>query len=102
MLPHTFLKLCLEAYLGKEELRPDIDPLLSPSLASDEILSAYPRTRIVVGTNDSLHDESWRLAQKLNRLKKDYYMIVYRGMPHGFLSLDGTMREAKPTVEDAC
>lgn len=37
VLPHTFLKICLSSYLQKKELQPAIDPLISPSLISDEI-----------------------------------------------------------------
>jgi len=38
ILPHTFLKLCSNSYAGnKETARPDIDPLLSPSIASNEV-----------------------------------------------------------------
>jgi hormone-sensitive lipase len=57
----------------------------------------------VVGTVDPLHDESWRLIQRLNGLNKDFYMIVYTHMPHGFLSFDTPQgwRACKVTVEDA-
>lgn len=81
---HTVLKLCLESYIPKE-YDANIDPLISPSLASDEILSRFPPTRIVLGTNDPLHDESFRLANKLLKLNRDVKIIEYEWMPHGFL-----------------
>lgn len=62
VLPHTFLRLCIESYIGDPLFNADIDPMISPSKASEEILSKFPPTRIVAGTNDPLHDESWRLA----------------------------------------
>ena len=34
VLPHTFLKICLEAYL-KEDAKPDSDHLISPILTPD-------------------------------------------------------------------
>ena len=38
ILPHQFLKLCSKSYLGEnEKLRPDLDPLLSPGIASKEV-----------------------------------------------------------------
>jgi hormone-sensitive lipase len=62
VLPHTFLRLCIESYIGDVAYNADIDPLISPSKASDEILMRFPKTWILAGTNDPLHDESWRLA----------------------------------------
>jgi len=38
------------------------DPLISPSKASDEILNRFPKCRIILGTYDPLHDESFRLV----------------------------------------
>lgn len=39
ILPHTFLKLCVKSYLGESKnVRPDLDPLVSPSIASDEVI----------------------------------------------------------------
>lgn len=61
LLHHTVLKLCLESYIS-EPFNGKIDPLLSPSKVSDEILSRFPKTRIIVGTYDPLHDESFRLV----------------------------------------
>lgn len=45
VLHHTVLKLCLDSYI-KKEFDSCIDPMLSPSKASDEILSRFPKTRI--------------------------------------------------------
>ncbi|CAK79677.1 unnamed protein product (macronuclear) [Paramecium tetraurelia] len=102
LLHHTVLKLCLNSYVQKE-FDSQVDPMLSPSMASDEILRQFPKTRIAVGTYDPLHDESFRLLQKLVQLKKDVKLIEYQSMPHGFLSFDiiNGMKEAKQTVIDA-
>ena len=60
VLPHTFLKMCMESYIQNKNLRPQEDPLLSPSKASDELLDEFPPSWILAGDNDPLHDESWR------------------------------------------
>lgn len=66
ILPHMFLKLCIKAYLNEGlHCSPEKDPLLSPGLASDEILREFPPTRILVGTKDPLHDDSIRFTDKL-------------------------------------
>ncbi|CAD8190351.1 unnamed protein product [Paramecium pentaurelia] len=102
LLHHTVLKLCISSYVP-EQFDAKLDPLMSPSIASDEILVRFPPTRIVLGTNDPLHDESFRLANKLLKLGKDVKIIEYKWMPHGFLSFDVIqgMKEAEQTVLDA-
>jgi hormone-sensitive lipase len=66
----------LDSYIPKE-YDANIDPLISPSLASDDILSRFPPTRIILGTNDPLHDESFRLANKLLKLNRDVKITEY-------------------------
>ncbi|CAD8072658.1 unnamed protein product [Paramecium sonneborni] len=102
LLHHTVLKLCLNSYVQKE-FNQTIDPMISPSIVSDEILKCFPKIRIVVGTYDPLHDESFRLLLRLVKLKKDVKLIEYQSMPHGFLSFDiiNGMKEATQTVIDA-
>ncbi|KAL4469424.1 hypothetical protein ABPG74_004677 [Tetrahymena malaccensis] len=104
ILPHTFLKMCLDSYVPEQiGLRPESDPFISPIYASDELLRELPPTRILVGTSDPLHDECWRFVQKLENLNKDVKMVVYDQMPHGFLNYDAPsgMKEAKQCVQDA-
>ena len=38
ILPHTFLKICLKAYLKDSSFKPDTDPFISPILTPLEIL----------------------------------------------------------------
>ena len=52
--------MCMESYIQNKNLRPQEDPLLSPSKASDELLDEFPPSWILAGDNDPLHDESWR------------------------------------------
>jgi hormone-sensitive lipase len=87
ILPYNVLKLCLKAYIP-EEFNPECDPFLSPIMASDELLSKMPPIRIISGTNDPLHDDIWKLLQRLQKLRKNVQYTIYEGLPHGFLTLD--------------
>lgn len=43
ILPHTFLKVCANAYIGKNSSKhTNNNPFLSPILSSDKTLSQYP------------------------------------------------------------
>ena len=37
IVPYTFLKMCLESYLSDPRSRPELDPFISPAVASDEV-----------------------------------------------------------------
>lgn len=86
ILPYNCLMLCLDSYVSSSS-RPETDPFLSPIAVSDEILKHFPPCRIATGTNDPLHDDTWRYLIKLLKLNKSVKMIVYPGMPHGFISM---------------
>ena len=64
MVSPTLLKLCVKAYVGKEFKNLE-DPFISPLAGSNELLEKLPAIRIVVGTKDPFHDDSWRLLAKL-------------------------------------
>ncbi len=38
IVPYTFLKMCLESYLLDSNSKPDMDPFISPAVASDEVI----------------------------------------------------------------
>jgi len=99
LLPYNLLKLCLKAYVP-DDLKPDIDPLLSPVAADDEILSRFPPIRIVSGTDDPLHDDIWYFSDRLLKLNKDLKITVYNGLPHGFLAFD-QMKEYKDIIAES-
>lgn len=63
ILPHSFLKICLRAYL-RDEFDP-YDPLVSPVYTSEEMLKKYPPTRLFVGNKDPFHDDCCRLTEKM-------------------------------------
>lgn len=68
ILPYPFLKMCLESYSGCTSFR-DIaiteSPLMSPIKASDDVLKQFPRTKIMVASNDPLRDDSFKLSLRL-------------------------------------
>lgn len=64
ILPHTFLKICLKAYLP-EGVDAVNDPLISPIKTPEEVLKKYPPTRIFVGSKDPFHDDCCRLTENL-------------------------------------
>jgi hormone-sensitive lipase len=60
ILPHTFLKICLKAYLieGTDAKNMYVSPINTP----DDHLKLYPPTRIFVGNRDPFHDDCCRLT----------------------------------------
>mmetsp|Transcript_31274 Transcript_31274/g.28435 ORF Transcript_31274/g.28435 Transcript_31274/m.28435 type:complete len:153 (+) Transcript_31274:1222-1680(+) len=102
LLPYSVLKLCLKAYVP-DGASTSKDCFISPLRAPDDFLKLLPPTRIVVGTRDPLHDECWRFADRMRELGKDMSMIVYKELPHAFLSFDVPMGmpEAKECINDS-
>lgn len=64
ILPYPFLKMCIDSYVGHA---PDLstNEYLSPLLASDATLSKFPPTRIMMGSNDPLRDDSFKFTLRL-------------------------------------
>lgn len=83
VLHHTFLKLCYDCYVQDHSVESEYAYYLSPSTAPDTLLEKLPKTRIVVGSSDPLHDECWRLVERLTVLNRDVKMTVFEGMVHG-------------------
>lgn len=68
ILPYPFLKICLESYTGCKNFtdkRITEHPFVSPIKASDSILRRFPKTKIMVASNDPLRDESFKFAVRL-------------------------------------
>ena len=87
MLSHSMLQLCASHYL-RPGSDPKSDPLITPLVASDAVLSRLPPVRMMVGTKDPLQDDCWRLADRLIRLGVNVEMKVFEGIPHGVLNYD--------------
>lgn len=88
LVPHTFLKLCLDSYIQDPHLDPSTDPFLSPLKAPEEWLKKLPPVRMIVGTRDPLHDDVLRLGEKMYRAGTDVRIVMFEGVPHGALNLD--------------
>ncbi|KAL4435826.1 hypothetical protein ABPG74_015794 [Tetrahymena malaccensis] len=88
IVPHTFLKSCVSMYVSNAEDSKK-DPFLSPILFPSEIMKIMPAMRIMVGEDDSLHDDTIRFTEKLVLSgHKNVKTIVYNLMRHGFLNYD--------------
>jgi len=64
VLPTAILKLCARAYLN-DEFKSLEDPCISPLIACKEFLERLPPIRMIVGSKDPLHDDSWRFLAKM-------------------------------------
>lgn len=68
ILPYPFLKMCLESYSGCKDYKNVAiteSPYISPIKTTDEILKQFPKTRIMVASNDPLRDDSFKLTLRL-------------------------------------
>jgi len=81
ILHHTFCKLCADLYIPADWDRGN--QYISPLCVGDQLLQRFPPVRIVVGTRDPLHDDCWRLTERLNDLHCDVHMTVFAGLVHG-------------------
>jgi hormone-sensitive lipase len=60
-------------------------PLISPILASDEILRQFPDTAILTTDLDPCLDEDVEMAKKLRASNVNVKLVVLPGLVHGFL-----------------
>lgn len=88
VVPHTFLKMCVDSYCPDPEMDRSSNPFISPLKASSELLSKLPPVRMFVGTKDPLEDDCWRMLEKLLDAGVDAKMKIYDGVLHGPLSYD--------------
>jgi hormone-sensitive lipase len=75
ILPWPFLKMCLDSYTGNT-VDPD-NPYISPSFATDDVLRQFPKTRLMVASNDPLRDESFRFTLRLAYLSFTIVLIFH-------------------------
>jgi len=64
VLTMDMLKLVAYSYVDPEFNHLE-DPFICPMLAGEELLGKMPPIRIVVGSEDALYDDNWRLIRKL-------------------------------------
>jgi len=97
----SILKLCVQAYLGDAGFKYNEDPFINPLVASDELMERMPPTRIIVGSRDPFHDDSWRLLAKLKQNNKDAKLIIHEHIKHGYLN-HPDLKNYHLYMEDAC
>ncbi|CAD8063682.1 unnamed protein product [Paramecium primaurelia] len=103
IISHTILGICVESYASNPLTQLSSDPFINPMLLSDEILAKFPPTRLMCGTKDPLHDNTWAFASRLLKVKKNVQFIIYEQICHGFLcykTIKG-MQEIQVCIDDA-
>lgn len=100
ILNYQSLQIVLKSYLGA---RSDLakDPLVSPALVPDEILSRFPQTYIMVGDVDPLLDDSTYFFYRLREVGVPTTLQIYRRLPHGYLNLPSQLPNAPLAISDA-
>jgi acetyl esterase len=80
-----FVETCWHrAYLGPHYTRRHRHPLVSPALASDAVLAAFPPTYCSVGAEDSLLPQSLAFVERLGWLNAPVTLSVVAGLDHTF------------------
>ena len=68
LLNYAATKISLELYLGSiDDITSQNSYFVSPINCPDSILKKFPRTRIVVGDKDPLHDDSILFLMSMGR-----------------------------------
>ncbi|KRX83142.1 Hormone-sensitive lipase [Trichinella sp. T6] len=73
----------------------DGDPLLSPWLATDELLRNLPPTSVVACHLDPLLDDSISFCKKLRRANVPHTLDLIESLPHGFMNLMSFSKECR-------
>ncbi len=90
--PHL-LKIFSERYYGEADPN---DPLISPLFAE---VKGFPPTLIQVGGNETLLDDSTRLAQKMNKAGVKVQLDIYENMMHVWQFFGGIIPEANAAID---
>jgi acetyl esterase len=86
-----------DQYLNCEEDR--LNPLVSPLLTPD--LSSLPPALVITAEFDALRDEGESYAKRLKEAGVSVKCTRYKGMIHGFMSMDGLLSQARTGIEEA-
>ena len=93
MIPASGLVECAAYYMGEAEAT---NPLVSP-LYGD--VSQLPPTRIQVGSEEMLLDDSRRMAARLKAAGVPVVMEEWRQMPHVWHSFASILPEARAAID---
>ena len=86
-----------DQYLNCEEDR--LNPLVSPLLTPD--LSSLPPALVITAEFDALRDGGESYAKRLKKAGVSVKCTRYKGMIHGFMSMDGLLSQARTGIEEA-
>lgn len=100
ILPFSYIEIYKEMYIQDPTIDIETNYYVSPLKATDEILRQMPRLRIMVGSRDPLMDDCWRYTERLALLERDIWIKIYKGFPHGAISLcfEGGVEESMEMV----
>lgn len=86
-----------EQYLNCAEDR--LDPRVSPLLTPD--LSRLPPALVITAEFDVLRDQGEAYAKRLRKAGVSAKCTRYKGMIHGFMTMDGLLDRARDGIEEA-
>ena len=101
VLPMNLLLLCRSLYLqasSSASADADIDPCLSPIVASDALLSQWPTTSIMVGGFDPFVDDSVDFAHRLAANGVPVRLRVFDRAPHSLLDFAPLLPQSADAV----
>ena len=100
VLPMNLLLLCRSLYLQGSAAAndADIDPCLSPIVASDLLLKQWPTTSIMVGGFDPFVDDAVDFAHRLAHNQVPVRLKVYDQLPHSFWDFAPLLPQAQHAV----
>ena len=87
LLGQGFLLFALACFTRKGG-NADKNCLISPLLAPDAMLRRIPPCIFMVGENDCLRDQAFKMTLRILKLKGFCHLIVMKDYIHGFKSLD--------------
>jgi len=98
LLNYPSVKLCGGAYIPRNANRKD--PSLSPTYASNSVLSQFPKTVILVSEYDPFLDEGVEFGEKLKSSGVSVTIRAYP-LPHGCLSFLELLPECNVPLKDS-
>lgn len=98
LLPYDLMVVALEAYAPAAHCDAANDPLVSPLVASDEILAKFPAQMMFMSASlDPLLDDCAAFLQRLRAVKKNPRWILL-DLPHGFWNMAAVLPSARLSV----
>jgi hormone-sensitive lipase len=109
LLNFKLLELCgMEYYLNPKLIHvkhnAQRNPLISPSVAPDDIIKKFPNVYIAVGALDPLFDDSIYLAKRIEECNgtEKVKLEVYDSLGHGWLNLIDFVKESQIASNRMC